>query len=279
MAIKLYRPLTAGRRHAGVLKIKGLKKNQVKSLTVAKRKKAGRNNTGKITVRHQGGGAKQRLRIIDWQRTKFDVPAKVAALEYDPGRQASIALLHYRDGVKSYMLAPVDLKVGDEVMSSKERIEIKTGNRMPLDRMPEGVLVYEVELMPGRGAILARSAGSAVRLMNIEGKHAQLKLPSGEIRLVPKEVSATIGQASNPEARHVRLGKAGRMRLLGVRPRVRGKAMNPVDHPHGGGEGSNPIGLKHPKTLWGKPARGVKTRRAKKASAKFIISRRKVKTR
>ena len=276
MAIKLYRPLTPGRRHASVISSKDLTKvKPAKRLTMARKRISGRNNSGKITVRHRGGGAKRRLRLIDWRGDKFDIVARVKTLEYDPNRQANIALLHYLDGDKRYIVAPIGLRVGDEIISSRQRVEIKAGNRMPLDQLPEGVVICSVELEPGKGSLLARSAGAWVQLMNIEGKYAQLRLPSGEVRLVPRQSLAMVGQISNPDARHVRLGKAGRMRHYGVRPSVRGKAMNPVDHPHGGGEGHNPIGLKHPKTPWGKPALGVKTRRQNRSSNKFIIQRRK----
>ena len=276
MAIKLYRPLTPGRRHASVISSKDLTKvKPAKRLTMARKRISGRNSTGKITVRHRGGGAKRRLGLIDWRGDKFDIVARVKTLEYDPNRQANIALLHYLDGDKRYIVAPIGLRVGDEIISSRQRVEIKAGNRMPLDQLPEGVVICSVELEPGKGSLLARSAGAWVQLMNIEGKYAQLRLPSGEVRLVPRQSLAMVGQISNPDARHVRLGKAGRMRHYGVRPSVRGKAMNPVDHPHGGGEGHNPIGLKHPKTPWGKPALGVKTRRQNRSSNKFIIQRRK----
>src|SRR3972149_1523761 len=274
MAIKLYRPQPPGRRHASVISSKDLTKvKPAKRLTMARKRISGRNNAGKITVRHRGGGAKRRLRLIDWRGDKFDIVARVKTLEYDPNRQANIALLHYLDGDKRYIVAPIGLRVGDEIIFSRQRVEIKAGNRMPLDQLPEGVVICSVELEPGKGSLLARSAGAWVQLMNIEGKYAQLRLPSGEVRLVPRQSLAMVGQISNPGARHVRLGKAGRMRHYGVRPSVRGKAMNPVDHPHGGGEGHNPIGLKHPKTPWGKPAIGVKTRR-RRASARLILQSR-----
>ncbi len=240
----------------------------------ARKQKAGRNSQGKITVRHRGGGAKRHLRVVDFKRDKFDVPAKVAAIEYDPGRGARIALLHYSDGEKCYMIAPVGLKVGDRVVSSKEKGEVRLGNRFPIEKIPVGIGVYNIEIEPGKGGQMVRGAGTVAQIMAVEGKNATLKLPSGEIRMVPKICMATIGQTSNPDRRLIRWGKAGRMRHRGFRPTVRGKAMNPVDHPHGGGEGSHPIGMKHPKTPTGKPALGVKTRR-KKSSDVMILERRK----
>ncbi len=276
MPIKSYNPTTFGRRGASVDSFEDVTKTTPeKSLLLSKKRISGRNSQGKITVRHRGGGAKRHIRLVDFRRDKYDVPANVAAIEYDPGRNARIALLHYKDGEKRYIVAPIDLKTGDTVLSSLSKIESKVGNRMPLMHVPIGLLVHDIELSPGAGGKMARGAGNAAQLMAIEGDLAQLKLPSGEMRLVPKTCSATIGQVSNPDAWLVRLGKAGRMRHLGIRPRVRGKVMNPVDHPHGGGEGKQPIGLKHPKTPWGKPALGVKTRDRKKASWKFIVKRRK----
>ena len=274
MAVKRYKPTTPGRRISSVQDFSDVtKKKPERSLVVIKKKKAGRNSAGRVTVRHRGGGAKQHTRVIDWQRKKFDIPAKVSSIEYDPNRGARIALLTYQDGEKKYMLAPVDLKVGDTVIASAKLGEIKSGNRYPLEVIPMGMPVYNIELTPGKGGQLVRGAGASATVMAIEGKYAQLKMPSGEIRLIPKDCMATIGQVSNPDWRLVRWGKAGRIRKKGIRPTVRGKVMNPVDHPHGGGEGSNPIGLKHPKTPWGKPALGVKTRR-KKSSDKLILKRR-----
>jgi len=274
MAVKRYKPTTPGRRISSVQDFSDVtKKKPERSLVVIKKKKAGRNSAGRVTVRHRGGGAKQYVRVIDWQRKKFDIPAKVSSIEYDPNRGARIALLTYQDGEKKYMLAPVDLKVGDTVIASAKLGEIKSGNRYPLEVIPMGMPVYNIELTPGKGGQLVRGAGASATVMAIEGKYAQLKMPSGEIRLIPKDCMATIGQVSNPDWRLVRWGKAGRIRKKGIRPTVRGKVMNPVDHPHGGGEGSNPIGLKHPKTPWGKPALGVKTRR-KKSSDKLILKRR-----
>jgi large subunit ribosomal protein L2 len=249
-------------------------KEPEKHLTFGKRSQAGRNAQGKITVRHRGGGVKRLLRQVDFKRQKFDVPAKVAAIEYDPNRTANLALLVYRDGEKCYIISPSNLTVGQEVMSSLKQIEIKVGNRLPLQYVPSGLQVHDIELVPGHGGILARTAGSYAIVMAIEESQARLKLPSGEIRVVPAACQATIGQVGNIDHSNVRLGTAGRRRRLGFRPSVRGKAMNPVDHPHGGGEGHNPIGLKHPKTPWGKPALGVPTRRRIKSSNRFIINRR-----
>ena len=243
-------------------------------------KKSGRNNTGKITVRHRGGGAKRLYRIVDFKRVKFDVPATVEAIEYDPNRGPRIALVQYEDATKSYILAPVGLKVGDKVLSSKGKIEATTAARMPLEHVPVGLFVYNIELAPGKGGQVVRGAGNSAQLQVIEGKYGQLKLPSGEVRKFQKECMASVGQVGNADFQLVRLGKAGRSRHLGRKPTVRGKVMNPVDHPHGGGEGSNPIGLKGgPKTPWGKKALGVKTRTKGKWSDKFIVQRRKKKKR
>lgn len=276
MPIKSYRPTTFGRRGASVNANEDItKKAPEKSLLVHKTRISGRNSQGKITVRHRGGGAKRMIRVVDFMRDKYDVPARVAAIEYDPGRGGRLALLNYRDGEKRYILAPADLKVGESVLSSKDKIENKIGNRMPLKHVPIGLMVHDLELYAGSGGKMVRGAGNGAQLMAIEGELAQIKLPSGEYRMVSKECAATIGTVSNPDHWLVRLGKAGRMRHKGFRPRVRGKVMNPVDHPHGGGEGKNPIGHKHPKTPWGKPALGVKTRKHKKQSSKFIVKRRK----
>ena len=276
MAIKVYKPTTPARRRTSVVDTSELtRKRPEKSLIRIKRRKAGRNAQGKITVRHKGGGAKQYYRIVDFKRDRFDDEAKVIAIEYDPNRNARIALVKYKDGEKRYMIAPIDLKVGDEVISSKEKVELKFGNRMPLKFIPTGMMVYNIELEPGKGAQIVRSGGLSAVLSSQEGKFAQVKLPSGEIRLISRDSLVTIGQVSNPDARAVRIGKAGRKRHMGIRPTVRGKAMNPVDHPHGGGEGGSPIGLKHPKTKWGKPAYGVKTRRKNKFSNRFVVKGRK----
>ncbi len=275
MPIKSYKPTTFGRRGASVDAFEDIdKKTPEKSLLLSKIRISGRNSQGKITVRHRGGGAKRFIRVVDFKRDKYNVPARVAGIEYDPNRNARIALLHYKDGEKRYIVAPLNVKTGDELLSSMDKIEAKNGNRMPLAHIPVGLMVHDVELVPGGGGKMVRGAGSGAQVMAIEGDTAQLKLPSGEYRMVSKKCSATVGMASNPDAWLVRLGKAGRMRHLGFRPRVRGKVMNPVDHPHGGGEGKQPIGLKHPKTPWGKPALGVKTRNPKKQTSRFIVKRR-----
>lgn len=249
-------------------------KSKVKSLLKSKRSTDGRNNTGKITIRHRGGGVKRMVRDVDFKRDKFDIPATVKTIEYDPGRGARIALLSYADGEKRYIVAPDALKVGEIILNSKKEIEIKTGNTMPVQYVPAGIAVNCVELEPGKGAKVARGAGNSVMVMGVEGKFAQLKMPSGEVRLVWKDCLATIGKVSNPDRMHITWGKAGRLRKMGLRPATLGKAMNPNDHPHGGGEGHQPIGLKHPKTKWGKNAYGVKTR-SHKSSDKFIVQRRK----
>lgn len=278
MGIKKVKPTTPGRRQASFDDFSDItKKKPEKKLIVIKKKRGGRNAQGKITVRHRGGGTKRYIRLVDYKRDKHDVPAKVAAIEYDPNRGARIALLHYSDGEKRYIVSPVGLKVNDQVVSSEKKIEIKVGNAMPIKYIPAGVAVYNVELEPGRGGRIARGAGNLVYVMGVENKYAQIKMPSGEIRLIKKECLCVVGQVSNPDKRHVTLGKAGRKRYLGIKPTVRGSAMNPVDHPHGGGEGNQPIGLKKPKTPWGKPALGVKTRKKAKPSDKLIIRRRKSK--
>ena len=274
MGIKKVKPNTPGRRQATFDDFKDVTKSTPeKRLVVIKKKKGGRNASGKITVRHRGGGAKRFVRLVDFKRDKFDIEATVAAIEYDPNRGARLALLNYADGEKRYIIAPIDIKVGDKLTSSRSLIEIKNGNALPLKFIPAGLAVSAVELEPGQGAKIARGAGNVVYVMGVEGKYAQLKMPSGEIRLVKKECLCTIGQASNPDKRHISLGKAGRKRHLGIKPTVRGTAMNPVDHPHGGGEGKQSIGLKHPKNIWGKPALGVKTRR-KRPSDRLIVKRR-----
>lgn len=274
MPVKQYNPTTAGRRISSVDSFSDVtKKSPEKKLTGPRLRKAGRNSSGKITVRHKGGGAKRRVRVVDGRRDKFDVPARVIAIEYDPNRGARLALLQYADGEKRYIVAPANVGVGETIVCSKGKGDVKAGNRFPLEHIPAGITVFDVELAPGKGGQIARGAGSSVALMAVEGAYATLKLPSGEMRLVPKECMATIGTASNPDRRLIRWGKAGRSRHRGIRPTVRGKVMNPVDHPHGGGEGRNPIGLVNPKTPTGKPALGVKTRR-KQASDKFIVQRR-----
>jgi large subunit ribosomal protein L2 len=279
MAIKRYKPTTPGRRLSSVQDFSDITKTEPeKALTVIRKRKSGRNNQGKITVRHRGGGTKKYIRIVDFKQDKYDMVASVIAIEYDPNRGARIALVQYEDKEKRYIIAPIGLKVGDKIISSKDNeVEINPGNRTRMELIPPGVNIYNVELMPGKGGQIARGAGTVVKLMAIEGKYAQLKMPSSEIRLVPKECMATIGQVGNTDYRLIRWGKAGRTRYKGIRPTVRGKAMNPVDHPHGGGEGNQPIGLKHPKTPWSKPALGVKTRKKSRSSSKLIIQRRKKK--
>ncbi len=280
MGIKKVKPITPGRRQATFDDFSDItKKTPEKRLVIIKKRSGGRNAQGKITVRHRGGGAKRYIRKVDYKRDKFNIPARVASIEYDPNRGARIALLNYADGEKRYIVSPVGIEVGEKIISSKELVEIKRGNAMPIKYIPAGIAVYNVELEPGKGGLIARGAGNSVRVMGVEKKHAQIKMPSGEIRLIKKECLCTIGQASNPDKRHIKLGSAGRKRHLGIRPTVRGSAMNPVDHPHGGGEGNQPIGLKHPKTPWGKPALGVKTRKKNKVSNKLIIRRRQKKRR
>ena len=275
MAIKKLKPTTPGRRGASFEDFSdSTSKTPEESLIVIRKKHAGRNAQGKITVRHQGGGVKRYLRLVDFKRDKYGVPGVVKTIEYDPSRGPRLALVNYKDGEKRYMIVPVGLTVGMEVASSREAIEPKVGNAMPLEFIPVGLPVHNVELEPGQGGRLARGAGNALFIMSVDKKYAQLKLPSGEIRLVKKECLGTVGQVGNIDRRHVTLGKAGRSRYLGRRPTVRGTAMNPNDHPHGGGEGNQSIGLKHPKTKWGKNAYGVKTRSGKKQSNKLIITRR-----
>jgi len=245
-----------------------------KSLLITKKKTGGRNNTGKITVRHIGGGNKQKYRILDYRREKDGVKATVESIQYDPNRTANIALLAYTDGTKSYILAPVGLKVG-AVVESGEGVDIKVGNAMQLKDIPQGTFVHAVEMVPGRGAQMGRAAGAQIQLGAKEGKYALLRMPSGELRRVPSTCKATIGQVGNVEHSIISVGKAGKTRHMGVKPTVRGSVMNPCDHPHGGGEGKCPIGAPSPRTPWGKPALGYKTRNKKKASSKFIVSRRK----
>ena len=272
MGIKKFKPYTPSRRFMTVSDFSEITKAEPeKSLTVGFVRGTGRNNQGKITCRHKGGGHKRRYRIIDFKRNKIGVPAKVAAIEYDPNRSARIALLVYADGEKRYILWPDGLKVGDTVVAGPDA-EIKVGNALPLRNIPVGTIVHNVELKPGKGGQLARSAGSFAQLMGKVGDYAQLRLPSGELRLVHLDCMATVGQVGNLDHENIVIGKAGRSRWLGIRPTVRGTAMNPVDHPHGGGEGRT-FG-KHPVTPWGQPTKGYKTRRAKKYSDKFIIKRR-----
>ncbi len=273
MAIRLYKPTSPARRFMSVLTYEEITTNKPeKSLLEYKKKHAGRNKQGKITVRHQGGGNKVKYRIIDFKRNKIDIPAKVATIEYDPNRSAFIALLNYADGEKRYILAPLGLKVGDAVISS-DSADIKPGNALPISSIPVGTLIHNVELKPGRGGQLVRSAGNSAQLMAKEGQYAQVRLPSGEVRKIPINAKATIGTVGNSDHENVRIGKAGRTRHMGIRPTVRGVVMNPCDHPHGGGEGKSPVGMPAPVTPWGKPALGLKTRKHKKYSNKMIVRR------
>ena len=250
------------------------KKKPEKSLLEDIRENAGRNNNGRITVRHKGGRTRRKYRIIDFKRRKDDIPAKVAALEYDPNRTANIALLHYADGEKRYILAPLGLKLGDVIYSSGEGLDIKVGNSMPISVIPVGTMLHNIELVPKKGGQLCRSAGTAAQLMAKEGAYAQIRLPSGEVRMVLLECRATIGQVGNIDHGNISIGKAGKKRHMGIRPTVRGVVMNPVDHPHGGGEGKSPIGMPSPVTPWGKPTLGYKTRKKKNPSDKYIVKRR-----
>ena len=273
MAIRVYKPTSPARRFMSVNAFEEItKKKPEKALIYNKKKHAGRNHHGKITVRHKGGGNKVKYRIIDFKRDKLQVPAKVAAIEYDPNRSAFIALLHYLDGEKRYILAPVGLKVGDTVVAG-EGADIKPGNAMPLSAIPTGTLIHNLELRAGAGGQLVRSAGVYAQLMAKEGNYAQVRLPSGEIRKLPVNARATIGTVGNTDHENIRIGKAGRKRHMGIRPSVRGVVMNPVDHPHGGGEGKSPIGMPAPLTPWGKPTLGLKTRKRKKYSNRLIVKR------
>ena len=273
MALKIYRPTSPGRRGMSGYTFEEITKDKPeKSLLLPLKKRAGRNNQGRITVRHRGGGAKRRLRIIDFKRDKTGIPGRVASIEYDPNRTARIALIYYVDGAKRYILAPVGLEVGNTVMAGSDA-EIKPGNALPMKSMPTGTQIHNIELQKGRGAQLVRSAGSSAQLMVKEGEYVLIRMPSGEIRRIRGDCMATIGQVSNVDHSNISIGKAGRKRWMGWRPTVRGSAMSPRDHPHGGGEGRSPIGLPGPKTPWGKPALGYKTRKPK-ASDKMIVKRR-----
>ena len=277
MAIKVYKPTTNGRRNMSVTDYSGLSKcGPEKSLLEPLKKHSGRNSYGRITVRHHGGGNRQKYRIIDFKRNKFGIKAEVKTLEYDPNRSANIALIEYEDGVKSYILAPAGLKVGDTVVAGPDA-DIKVGNALPLVNIPTGTFVHNVELYPGRGGQLARAAGNAAQLMAKENGYALLRLPSGELRNVPAICMATVGTVGNADHENVKIGKAGRTRHMGIRPTVRGSVMNPCDHPHGGGEGKSPIGRPGPVTPWGKPALGYKTRKKFKRSDKLIVKRRNAK--
>lgn len=274
MGIKKYKPTSPGRRNMSVNTFEEVTKNEPeKALLAPLKSKAGRNVYGRITVRHQGGGAKRKYRIIDFKRNKDGVPGKVAGIEYDPNRSANIALIHYADGEKRYILAPLKLKVGDTIVSGKDA-DITIGNCLPLANIPVGTLIHNIELKAGKGGQMVRSAGASAQLMAKDGDYATLRLPSGEMRLVRMECRATIGTVGNLDHQNVRIGKAGRKRHMGIRPTVRGSVMNPNDHPHGGGEGRAPVGRPGPVTPWGKPALGYKTRKKHKTSDKYIVRRR-----
>ncbi|SET57353.1 LSU ribosomal protein L2P [Natronincola peptidivorans] len=275
MGIKKFNPTSPARREMTVSTFEEITKVEPeRSLLETLNKTGGRNVHGKITVRHRGGGMKRKYRIIDFKRNKDDIPAKVASIEYDPNRTANIALLHYADGEKRYIIAPNGLKVGD-VVESGTGADIKAGNALPLRNIPVGTIIHNIEMKPGKGGQIARAAGNSAQLMAKEGKYALLRLPSGEIRQIMMDCKATVGEVGNHDHENITIGKAGRKRHMGIRPTVRGSAMNPNDHPHGGGEGRSPIGRPSPVTPWGKPTLGYKTRDKKKASNKYIISRRK----
>ena len=273
MAVKKYNPTTPSRRGmTGYTFDEITRKRPERSLVIPRKKRAGRNAQGRITVRHRGGGHRQHIRIVDFKRDKFDIPARVAEIEYDPNRTARLALLHYVDGAKRYILAPVGLRVDDMVMSGP-KAEIRPGNSMPISEIPQGTTIHNVELKEGRGGQLVRAAGGSAQLMAKEGDYAQVRLPSGEVRLIRQKCYATIGQVGNVDHSNIKLGKAGRKRHMGIRPTVRGSAMSPRDHPHGGGEGRSGIGMPGPKSPWGKPTLGYRTRR-NKTTDKFIVRRR-----
>ena len=275
MGIKTYRPYTPSRRNMTMSTFEEItKKTPEKSLLAKKKKNAGRNSYGRITVRHQGGGNRQKYRIIDFKRKKDDMPATVIGIEYDPNRTSNIALIKYEDGTLNYILAPLGLKDGDTVISGAKS-DIRIGNCLPIENIPVGTLIHNIELNPGQGGKLVRTAGGEAQLMAKEGKYAHVRLPSGEMRLVLARCRATIGTIGNTDHGNIKLGKAGRKRHMGIRPTVRGSVMNPVDHPHGGGEGRAPVGHAGPLTPWGKPALGYKTRQKNKKSDKFIVKRRK----
>ncbi len=273
MSVKVYKPTSPGRRGMTGLTFEEITKTKPeKSLLVSKSKKAGRNTHGRITVRHRGGGSRQMVRVVDFKRQKQGIPATVKAIEYDPNRTARLALLSYADGEKSYIIAPQGLKVGDVVVSGKDA-EIRPGNCLPIANIPMGTMIHNVEMKEGRGAQLVRSAGTAAQLLAKEGEYAQLRMPSGEVRLIRQTCFACVGQVGNLEHSQVKLGKAGRKRYMGIRPAVRGSAMSPRDHPHGGGEGRTPIGMPGPKSPWGQPTLGYKTRK-NKATEKYIVRHR-----
>jgi large subunit ribosomal protein L2 len=273
MAVKIYKPTTPSMRHTTGYTFEEITKDTPeRSLTISRRQHAGRNSYGRITVRHRGGGNRRSIRIIEFKRSKLNISAMVSAIEYDPNRTARLALLVYQDGVKSYIIAPVGLKVGDSVVASATA-DIRTGNSLPLANIPVGTMIHNVELKIGKGGQLVRSAGSSAQVLAKEGEYAQVRLPSGEVRLVRQDCYATIGQVGNIDHSNIKLGKAGRKRHMGIRPTVRGTAMSPRDHPHGGGEGRQPVGMPGPKSPWGKPTRGYKTRR-NKSTDQYIVRRR-----
>jgi large subunit ribosomal protein L2 len=270
MSVKVYKPTSPGMRGMTGASFEEITKTKPeKNLTIAKTKQSGRNVYGRITVRHRGGGSKQKIRLVDFKRMKIGIPANVTAIEYDPRRSARLALLTYADGVKSYIIAPLGIKVGDQLVSGPNA-DIKTGNCLPIDNIPVGTMIHNIEMKPGKGAQMVRSAGTSAQLLAKEGQYAQIRMPSGEVRLVSKKCFAVIGQVGNVEHSQIKLGKAGRKRHIGFRPAVRGSAMNPNDHPHGGGEGRTPIGMPGPKSPWGKPTLGYKTRR-NKSTEKYIV--------
>jgi len=277
MAVKIFKPKTPGQRHKTSYTFEEITKDRPeRSLIYAQKKTAGRNSLGRVTVRHRGGGAKRQIRIVDFKRDKTGIPAKVSAIEYDPNRTARLALLVYADGEKRYILAPIGVKVGGSLLSGAQA-EIRPGNNLPLANIPVGTTVHAIEMQPGKGAQISRSAGTSAQLLAKEGKYAHVRMPSGEVRLVLQECSASIGQVGNVEHSNVKLGKAGRKRHKGWRPEVRGTAMSPRDHPHGGGEGRSPIGMAGPKTPWGKPTLGYKTRKNKRTDNMILRHRSKAK--
>ena len=277
MAVKIYKPKTNGQRHKTSYTFEEITKTRPeRSLIVVKKERAGRNSSGRVTVRHRGGGARRQIRIVDFKREKMNIPAKVSAIEYDPNRTARLALLTYADGEKRYIIAPIGVKVGDTLLSGSN-VEIRPGNNLPLANIPVGTTIHAIELHPGKGAQIGRSAGSSAQLLAKEGKYAHVRMPSGEVRLVLQECSASIGQVGNVEHSNIKLGKAGRARHMGLRPEVRGTAMSPRDHPHGGGEGRSSIGMPGPKSPWGKPTLGYKTRTNKRTGDMILRHRSKAK--
>ena len=274
MPVKVYKPTSAGRRGMTGHSFEEITRSRPeKSLTEAMRRKGGRNNTGKITVRHRGGGHKRRYRLIDWKRDKFDSTAEVKTIEYDPNRSARIALVQYEDGEKRYIIAPLGLRVGDQIGNGQENTNLRVGDALQIRDIPVGTMVHNIELKPGKGGQLARAAGTSAQLLAKEGTYAQVRLPSGEMRYIHEQCMATIGQVGNTDHGNIKLGKAGRRRWMGWRPTVRGSAMDPASHPHGGGEGRSPIGMPGPKTPWGKPALGKRTRTNKRTD-RYIVRRR-----